>query len=170
MRGEVRALSPGMWRDGMRCRRDTRLRDRLRPAGAGDFWLGEAPSREQIEERLGDDAEAKSVLFDWSMAGFVEKYLEDERLQIAYLGQGVIGTNASPFDKARRRFVFIMHRAVGRMPACGATCAAAWMVSFIFATRRGRRERRWSQACRWRRLCRAKACGSKVENGLGRGW
>ena len=32
------------------------------------------------------------------MAEFVEHYLEDERMQTAYLGQGVIGTNASPFD------------------------------------------------------------------------
>ena len=34
----------------------------------------------------------------WRMAEFVEHYLEDERMQTAYLGQGVIGTNASPFD------------------------------------------------------------------------
>ena len=39
------------------------------------------------------------LLYEWSMAEFVERYLEDERLQIAYLGQGVIGTNASPFDR-----------------------------------------------------------------------
>ena len=39
------------------------------------------------------------MLFEWSMAEFVEQYIDDERLQIAYLGQGVIGTNASPFDE-----------------------------------------------------------------------
>jgi phytoene dehydrogenase-like protein len=79
-----------------------RLRDALRPAGKNDFkrdfWIGDSPTREEIDSRLGNDAEAKSVLFDWSMAEMVEHYLRDERLQIAMLGQGVIGTNASPFD------------------------------------------------------------------------
>jgi len=132
---EVRALSPGDVA-GWHAMSDVirRLRDRLRPAGAGDFWLGEAPSREQIEERLGDDAEAKSVLFDWSMAGFVEKYLEDERLQIAYLGQGVIGTNASPFDKGTASIRF--HHASGRlggMPGMwGYVRGGMGMVSFYF--------------------------------------
>ena len=32
------------------------------------------------------------------MVEYVERYLDDERLQSAYLGQGVIGTNASPHD------------------------------------------------------------------------
>jgi phytoene dehydrogenase-like protein len=76
-----------------------RLRDTLRPPDDRDVWIGDAPTREEIEERLGNDAEARAVLFDWSMAEFVEHYLEDEQLQVAYLGQGVIGTNASPFDK-----------------------------------------------------------------------
>jgi phytoene dehydrogenase-like protein len=32
------------------------------------------------------------------MVDYVERFFEDERLQRAYLGQGVIGTNASPHD------------------------------------------------------------------------
>ena len=90
-----------------------RLRDALRPPGERDFWIGEAPNRAQIEQRLGNDAEARSVLFDWSMAEFVEHYLHDERLQIAYLGQGVIGTNASPFDPGTASIRF--HHSSGRL-------------------------------------------------------
>jgi phytoene dehydrogenase-like protein len=90
-----------------------RLRDALRPPGERDLWIGDAPTREQIEERLGKDAEAKSVLFDWSMAEFVEHFLEDEQLQVAYLGQGVIGTNASPFDKGTASVRF--HHGSGRL-------------------------------------------------------
>ena len=30
-----------------------RLRDALRPMGENDFWIGDAPTREQIEDRLG---------------------------------------------------------------------------------------------------------------------
>jgi phytoene dehydrogenase-like protein len=132
---EVRALAPGDVA-GWHAMSDVirRLRDAVRPAGADDLWLGDAPTREQIEERLGNDAEARSVLFDWSMAEFVEEYLEDERLQIAYLGQGVIGTNASPFDAGTASIRF--HHASGRlggMPGMwGYVRGGMGMVSFYF--------------------------------------
>jgi phytoene dehydrogenase-like protein len=90
-----------------------RLRDALRPAGERDCWVGDAPTREELDARLGSDAEARHVLFDWSMAEFVEHYLTDERLQIAYLGQGVIGTNASPFDAGTASIRF--HHSSGRL-------------------------------------------------------
>src|ERR1700758_4151209 len=35
-----------------------RLRDALRPAGACDSWIGDAPSPEQMDARLGHDEEA----------------------------------------------------------------------------------------------------------------
>ena len=111
---EIRSLAP---RDveGWRAMSDVlrRLRDALRPAGDGDLWIGEPPTREQIAAHLGNDHEAKHVLFDWSMAEFVEHYLRDERLQTAYLGQGVIGTNASPFDAGTASIRF--HHASGRL-------------------------------------------------------
>jgi phytoene dehydrogenase-like protein len=90
-----------------------RLRNALRPAGDNDLWIGDAPTVEEIENRLGNDAEARHVLFDWSMAEFVEHYLSDERLQSAYLGQGVIGTNASPFDPGTASIRF--HHSSGRL-------------------------------------------------------
>jgi len=90
-----------------------RLRDALRPRDDRDVWIGEAPTREELEHRLGDDKEAISVLFDLSMAEFVERYLSNEQLQVAYLGQGVIGTNASPFDKGTASVRF--HHSSGRL-------------------------------------------------------
>jgi phytoene dehydrogenase-like protein len=111
-----------------------RLRDALRPEGNGDAWIGDAPTREQIEERLGNDAEAMKVLFEWSMAEFVEHHLADERLQVAYLGQGVIGTNASPFDAGTASIRF--HHSSGRlggMPGMwGYVKGGMGMVSFYF--------------------------------------
>ena len=146
---EVRALAPGDV-EGFRAMGDVirRLRDALRPApnphlkGAAawfndlpnDMWLGEPPTREQIEDRLANDPEARSVLFDWSMAEFVERYIEDERLQIAYLGQGVIGTNASPFDPGTASIRF--HHASGRLGGIpgmwGYVRGGMGMVSFYF--------------------------------------
>ena len=111
---EIRRLSPGDV-PGWRAMNDVirRLRDALRPAGAGDLWLNDAPTREEIEARLDGDDEARGLLFDRSMAEFVERYLGDERLQVAYLGQGVIGTNASPFDRGTASIRF--HHASGRL-------------------------------------------------------
>src|SRR6202142_2207135 len=132
---EVRALAPGDV-DGFNAMCDVirRLRDALRPPGSGDFWIGDAPTREQIEDRLGKDDEARAVLFDWSMAEFVEHFVCDERLQIAYLGQGVIGTNASPFDPGTASIRF--HHASGRlggMPGMwGYVRGGMGMVSFYF--------------------------------------
>lgn len=133
---EVRRFSP---RDveGLRAMSDVirRLRDILRPADGRDVWIGEAPSREQIDERIGHDEEARSLLFKWSMAEFVERYLSDERLQIAFLGQGVIGTNASPFDPGTASVRF--HHASGRLGglpgAWGYVRGGMGMVSFFLA-------------------------------------
>ena len=132
---EVRAVSPEDV-EGWKAMNDVirRLRDALRPPGADDFWIGEAPSRDQIEERLGKDEEARALLFEWSMAEFVERYLRSERLQVAYLGQGVIGTNASPFDPGTASIRF--HHASGRlggMPGMwGYVRGGMGMVSFYF--------------------------------------
>ncbi len=132
---EIRKLAPGDL-EGWRAMSDVlrRLRDALRPEGDRDLWIGDAPTRGQIEARLGNDDEAKHVLFDWSMAEFVERYLSDERLQIAYLGQGVIGTNASPFDAGTASIRF--HHASGRlggMPGMwGYVRGGMGMVSFYF--------------------------------------
>lgn len=131
---EVRRFSPRDV-DGWRAMSNVirRLRDALRPPGEGDFWIGEPPTREQIEDRLGNDNEARALLFEWSMAEFVERYLKDERLQAAYLGQGVIGTNASPFDPGTASIHF--HHSSGRlggMPGTwGYVKGGMGMVSFL---------------------------------------
>jgi phytoene dehydrogenase-like protein len=132
---EIRNFAPGDV-EGWRAMNDVirRLRDALRPTGDRDLWIGEPPTREQIEERLNTDQEARHVLFDWSMAEFVEHYLNDERLQIAYLGQGVIGTNASPFTPGTASIRF--HHSSGRlggMPGMwGYVKGGMGMVSFYF--------------------------------------
>ena len=115
-----------------------RLRDALRPSTdnwAHDTWVGDAPTREELDQRIGNDPEARAVLFDWSMAELVEHFLEDEQLQSAYLGQGVIGTNASPFDKGTASVRF--HHSSGRlggMPGMwGYVKGGMGMVSFYLA-------------------------------------
>ncbi len=138
---EVRQFSPKDL-DGWRAMNEVirRLRDALRPANsavgeeASDLWVGDAPTRERLEELLGGDTEAYDLLFNWSMAEFVERYLIDQRLQCAYLGQGVIGTYASPFDAGTASIRF--HHSSGRlggMPGMwGYVKGGMGMVSFFF--------------------------------------
>ncbi len=137
---EIRRFAPGDV-EGWKAMNATlgRLREKLRPAGQdgkgwGDCWIGDAPWEGEIEERLSGDEEARKLLYEWSMADFVERYLCDERLQIAYLGQGVIGTNASPFDAGTASIRF--HHASGRlsgMPGMwGYVRGGMGMVSFYF--------------------------------------
>ena len=142
---EVRRFSPKDV-EGWRAMSDVmrRLRDLVRPASGmldgnaddnrRDAWVGDAPAHERLEEMLAGDPEARSLLFDWSMAEFVERYLTDERLQSAYLGQGVIGTNASPFDPGTASIRF--HHSSGRlggMPGMwGYVKGGMGMVSFYF--------------------------------------
>ena len=131
---EIRRFSPrdlAGWRAMHAVKR--RLRDTLRPDGPDDIWIGPSPTRAAIEARLGHDAEACSLLFEWSMIELVERYLEDERLQLAYLGQGVIGTNASPHDAGTASIYY--HHASGRMDGQAGTWGyvegGMGMVSFI---------------------------------------
>lgn len=91
----------------------SRLREAILPPDERDCWIGKAPTREMLEERLNHDEEARALLFEWSMAEYVDRYLTHEPLKLALLGQGVIGTNASPFDPGTASINF--HHASGRM-------------------------------------------------------
>ncbi len=131
---EVARLSPGDltgWRELQGLKQ--RVRDALRPEGPEDAWIGPAPSRAEIERRVGADRDAIGLLFEWSMAELVERYLNDERLHLALLGQGVIGTNASPHDPGTASVYF--HHASGRMEGMAGTwgyvMGGMGMVSFL---------------------------------------
>ncbi|MBA3872628.1 MAG: NAD(P)/FAD-dependent oxidoreductase [Anaerolineae bacterium] len=96
---EVRRFSP---RDVQGHKAMKAVFDRLNAvirADADDgLWVGNPPNRAEIEAKLAGDDEAINVLFNWSMIEFVEHYLTDERLQMAYIGQGVIGSRCSPYE------------------------------------------------------------------------
>ncbi len=112
-----------------------RLRDKIRPEGDGDLWIGNPPTREQLEDRLKGDPEAKALMFDWSMNEMLENFFDDERMHLAYMGQGVIGTKASPFTKGTASIHF--HHASGRMGGMPGTWGyvkgGMGMTSFLLA-------------------------------------
>jgi phytoene dehydrogenase-like protein len=90
-----------------------RTADALRPPDERDVWLGRAPTREQLADRVAHDPDALGLLFEWSQAELLERYLDDPRLRSALMGQGVIGTNASPFDPGTASIHF--HHSSGRV-------------------------------------------------------
>lgn len=111
-----------------------RASDAIRPDNECDMWIGRAPTREQMEERLKGDEEAVKMLFEWSMFEMTSRYLSDERLISAYLGQGIIGTNASPYEPGTASIWF--HHSSGRMDpnlpsVWGYVKGGMGMVSFI---------------------------------------
>ena len=117
------------------------------------------------------DAEALRVLFDWSMVEYVEHFLDDERLQSAYLGQGVIGTFASPHDPGTASIHF--HHQSGRlggMPGMwGYVEGGMGMVSFILCDiAREAGAVVSDRDSRWRGSSRAPASSWRAANGSSR--
>jgi phytoene dehydrogenase-like protein len=108
--------------------------DALRPLDDRDTWLHRGPGRAELEERLGHDRDAISLLFDWSIAGMLDQFLVDERLRMAYLGQGVVGSAASPFDPGTASLYY--HHFSGRLDGgepggWGYVTGGMGMVSFL---------------------------------------
>jgi phytoene dehydrogenase-like protein len=89
-----------------------RIRDAIRPPTEADLWLDLAPTRAEVERRLGGDTVAMATMFEDSQIDNLRRFFTDERLVAAHAGQGIIGTNASPFDPGTASVDF--HHASGR--------------------------------------------------------
>lgn len=131
--GSVEALSPGDV-EGFFAYQAVyrRIRDRLRSLDPDrDTWVGESPSRAELEARLAGDREAIEVLFDLPVASLVERYVKDDRLRAALHGAGVIGTWAGPRDPGTAA-VRLMHN-LGLIGGWGYVDGGMGRVSFALA-------------------------------------
>ena len=103
------------------------VRKRLRK-GERDTWVGETPTRAEIEEMLGGDEEMIDLVFEDSIADVLDRYIADERLKTALYGQGIIGTWGGPYEPGHR--LDQAHALPGRprraAAPSGATSRAAW--------------------------------------------
>ncbi|HEX2410369.1 MAG TPA: FAD-dependent oxidoreductase, partial [Solirubrobacteraceae bacterium] len=65
------------------------IRKRLRK-GERDTWLGESPTRAEIEELLQGEQTMIDVVFDASIAEVLDDHIGDARMKTALFGQGII--------------------------------------------------------------------------------
>jgi len=110
-----------------------RVRIKLRK-GERDTWVGDTPSRTQIEEIL-DDQEMIDLVFEDSIAEVLNRYIDDDRLKTALYGQGVIGTWGGPYEPGTAS-VKLMHYQgdlEGQGPVWGYVEGGMGMVSFAIA-------------------------------------
>ena len=110
------------------------IRKRLR-TGERDTWLGESPTRAEIEELLRGEQTMIDVVFDASIAEVLDDHMGDQRLKDALFGQGIIGAWAGPQD-AGTASIKLMHfqgDLEGQGPVWGYVRGGMGMVSFAIA-------------------------------------
>jgi phytoene dehydrogenase-like protein len=109
-------------------------RRRLR-RGARDTWLGDSPTRAEIEELVGGDRAMIDLLFEASIAEVLEAHVDDERLQTALFGQGIIGTWGGPREPgtASIKLMHFQGDMTGEGPLWGYVEGGMGMVSFAIA-------------------------------------
>ena len=73
------------------------IRRKLRQ-GSRDTWVGDAPSRAEIEELLERRPGMIDLVFEASIADVLDDHLSDERLKTRCSGRAIIGTWGGPQD------------------------------------------------------------------------
>ena len=105
------------------------IRRRLR-TGERDTWVGESPSRAEIEELLRGDQTMIDVVFQASIQEVLDDHMQDQRLKNGLFGQGIIGAWAGPQDPGTASVKLMHyqgdHRARARRcpTRCGSTGSA----------------------------------------------
>jgi phytoene dehydrogenase-like protein len=81
---------------------------RLLRHGRRDAWVGDAPSRAEIEEMLGGERELCDVVFSASIAEVLDQHFTDQRLKDALSSQGLIAAYGGPKDPGTAA-IHLMH-------------------------------------------------------------
>jgi phytoene dehydrogenase-like protein len=108
-------------------------RKRLRK-GDRDTWVGDSPTREEIEGLL-DSQEMIDLVFEASIAEVLDDHLSDERLKTALFGQGIIGTWGGPYDPGTASIKLMHYQGDldGQGPLWGYVEGGMGMCSFAIA-------------------------------------
>jgi phytoene dehydrogenase-like protein len=110
------------------------IRRKLR-TGARDTWVGESPTRAEIEELLDGEQTMIDVVFDASIAEVLDEHLTDQRLKDALFGQAVIAAYGGPKDKGTASIKLMHYQGdlEGQGPVWGYVKGGMGMISFALA-------------------------------------
>jgi phytoene dehydrogenase-like protein len=109
-------------------------RKRLR-TGPRDTWIGDSPTRAEIEELLVGEQMMMDIVFEASIAEVLDEYLTDQRLKDALFGQGVIAAYGGPRDKGTASIKLMHYQGdlERQGPVWGYVKGGMGMVSFAIA-------------------------------------
>jgi phytoene dehydrogenase-like protein len=82
---------------------------RLLRNGRRDAWVGEAPSRAEVEELLGGERELIDIVFEASIADVLDEHFSDRRAKDALCTQGLIAAHGGPRTPGTAA-IHLMHR------------------------------------------------------------
>ena len=110
------------------------VRRRLRK-GERDTWVGDAPTRGEIEALLDGSQETIDLVFEASIAEVLDDHISDERLKTALFGQGIIGTWGGPYEPGTASIKLMHYQGDldGQGPVWGYVEGGMGMCSFAIA-------------------------------------
>jgi phytoene dehydrogenase-like protein len=110
------------------------IRKRLRTRGR-DAWLGDTPTRAEIEELLHGEQGMIDIVFDASIAEVLDDHIGDQRLKDALFGQAVIAAYGGPKDKGTASIKLMHYQGdmEGQGPVWGYVKGGMGMISFAIA-------------------------------------
>jgi len=112
---------------------------RLLRKGERDTWVGDSPSRAEIEELLGGERELLDLVFEASIADVLDDCVGDQRIKDALYGQGLIAAWGGPRTPGTAA-IHLMHH-MGELEMNELSAPGAWgyvrgglgMISFAIA-------------------------------------
>jgi phytoene dehydrogenase-like protein len=110
------------------------IRRRLRTRGR-DSWIGDTPSRAEIEELLHGEHAMIDIVFEASIAEVLDDFMQDQRLKDALFGQAVIAAYGGPKDKGTASIKLMHYQGdmEGQGPVWGYVEGGMGMISFAIA-------------------------------------
>jgi phytoene dehydrogenase-like protein len=110
------------------------VRRRLRTRGR-DTWVGDTPTRAEIEDLLHGEQTMIDIVFTASIADVLDDYLSDQRLKDALFGQGIIAAYGGPKDPGTASIKLMHYQGdlEGQGPVWGYVKGGMGMISFAIA-------------------------------------
>ena len=92
---------------------------RLLRGGPRDAWVGDAPTRAEVEEMLGGERELIDIVFEASIADVLDRHFDDQRAKDALCPQGLIAAHGGPRTPGTAA-IHLMHH-MGELDGHGGT-------------------------------------------------